>query len=817
MTPTATTPTVASPEAAAALGALVSFFPSAFTPEPTEQLPLLDVLERIRAGIWGEPLVKLRRHLERQNEKGYQEAKRTLPAFTMSGACLTRDAQVQLAEKFLSHSGVLQCDFDRKDNPALDLSSTGPLLRSDPYLIFGFVSPSGGGLKCGLLIDGTRHGDSFAAAEAYFLKTYGLQIDKSTKDPLRLCFVSSDEDLWLNDTATALPIPEQVAPARAAAWHPPLESTAADLREMLKFIPSRPDYDTWLRIASAVWSAVGLEEGCQLLNEWSPEEKHGEYVAKHRARLAQIGVGTLVHYAAQNGFDARAAAFRKNWCGRIRFADSPRHKPTDESLTADPSAEIRHVELTRKFIAECLNDSQLGDARLWQAIVHGRKLYDHFAKSWRTYENGIWAKDEMSSTIIECADAIAMAYKAQIASVREDIAKRPPPPEVTKDARAAVIKKFEGRVEKLYNRSYIVAVLAFAESLLGTKATLYDRKPHLLCVENGVVDFSEGVFREHRPSDMITMSAGYTFNPDAQCTKWAAFLDFAFSGNRELIAYLARSVGNSLTGFVDKDVMHFLYGSGANGKSTFTALLKMLAGEYMVTIGIEALLAKQADNNFDYKKAMLEGKRICVTDEIPESRTLNDSAIKALVGGDTITARRPYEKPYNFEPTHKLWLVGNHKPEIKGTDHGIWRRIHLIPWLNTIPPEKRRPRHEILAELRAELPAILNWALRGYLDMADGGGLNPPPAVLAAVKDYQDDSDQVAQFLEERTERSTADEVLASRLLKTYLAWCEDNGESPRYRSSRKLCAYLRERAWAFRVNGDRQQVVQGLRIIEAN
>ena len=101
--------------------------------------------------------------------------------------------------------------------------------------------------------------------------------------------------------------------------------------------------------------------------------------------------------------------------------------------------------------------------------------------------------------------------------------------------------------------------------------------------------------------------------------------------------------------------------------------------------------------------------------------------------------------------------------------------------------------------------------------MADGGGLNPPPAVLAAVKDYQDDSDQVAQFLEERTERSTADEVLASRLLKTYLAWCEDNGESPRYRSSRKLCAYLRERAWAFRTNGDRQQVVQGIRLIEAN
>lgn len=798
-----------------ALGNLVSFFDNAFAQEPSEQVPLLDVLERIRAGVWGAQVVKLRRMLDRQDEKGYQLAKRDLPAFAMSGTCLTRDAQTPLEAKFLGHSGVLQCDFDRKDNPHMTTAAeVSTLLRSDPHVLFCFVSPSGVGVKAGVLIDGTRHADSFLSAESHFLSKFALQIDKSTKDPLRLCFVSDDEDLWMNNAAVPLPVTETKAKAASPVWHPPIESTADDIREMLRYVAPRPVYADWIRIASAVWSVLPMQDGCQVLAEWSPEEKAGEYADKWRHRLQQIGIGTLVHYAQQGGFDARAAARRKRWAGRIRFADTPKQEASDDTAQ-DPASEVRHVELTREFLHQCFEQAQVGDARLWAALVQGKKLYDHLAQTWRTYDRGIWAKDDLRATDIECTDQIADAYEQLAASVRREM-QETPAPEGKRDIRKRFLDTVAERQAKIRTRGYVSGVLTFAQSLLATKATLFDKQPHLLCVANGVIDFAAGTFREHRPTDMLTVRAGLSFDPDADCPKWKAFLDFAMAGDREMQAYLARAVGYSLTGYVDKDTLFFNHGKGANGKSTFTSALKMLGGELMTTIAIEALLTKQSDNNFDYKKAMLEGKRIVVTDEIPESRLLNDSAIKSLVGGDEITARRPYEKPYTFEPTHKLWLVGNHKPEIKGVDYGIWRRIHLVPWAVTIPEEKRRPRHEVLADLRAELPGILNWAIRGYLDMLDGGGLRPPAQVQEATKEYQQDSDQFALFLEERTARDIGSEVLAARVLRVYLAWCQDNGEVARYRSSRKLCAYLKERGWLFRLNGDRQQVVLGMRLLEA-
>lgn len=789
-----------------ALSNLVSFFSSAFDQEPSTNMTLGEILERIRSCEWQKRIDALRRMIEKQDDKGYQDAKRRLPAFSMSGACATRDAQTPLDAKFLLHSGILQCDLDKKDNPHMDApDAVAAMLADDPHVLFVFASPSGVGLKAGVLIaidigqpvgnQISQHARAFAGAEKYFLEKYALQIDRSTKDPLRLCFVSADAQLHINHAASAMALPEIVAQKPASdTWMPPLETTAEDIREMLRFVPPRPDYADWLRIASAVWSALPMAEGCQLLAEWSPEEKAGEYTGKWKHRLEQIGIGTLVHYAQQHGFDAATAARRKRWAGRIRFADSLANAEAVDA-GGDPAANVHYVELTREFLFDCFNQAQLGDARLWAARVQGTKLFDHLAQSWRTYGRGIWERDDTEQTIIECADAITEAYARLAASVADEMREKPAP-EGKKDIREKVIDRITERKTKLRNKAYITGVLSFAESLLATKATRFDRQPHLLCVENGVLDFDAGVFREHRPADMLTIRTGITFDPDAKCPRWIAFLNYVMGDDRELVSYLARMVGYSLTGYVDKDVLTFNYGKGANGKSTFTSILKMLGGDFMTTISIDALLAKASDSTFDYKKAMLEGKRIVVTDEIPENRRLNESAIKSLVGGDDIVARRPYEKPYVFAPTHKLWLIGNHKPDIKGVDHGIWRRIHLVPWTVTIPEEKRRPRHEVLAELRAELPGVLNWAVRGYIDMADNGGLRPPAKVQEAVKEYQQDSDQLAQFIDERVERIEGINTKATALLRAYMAWCQDNGEEPRYKSSRKLIGYLREHEW---------------------
>ena len=789
----------------------VSFFGSAFNQEPDEQSALGDVLDEIRAGTWEKEISLLQQRLNRGDQKGYDDAKRKLPAFTMSAHLHTRSKDVSFDKRLVGHSGILQADFDLKENPQMQPDEVKALLAQDPHVAFVFTSPSGRGIKAGVAVDPDRHRGCFFRAESHFLKKYGLQMDRSTKDVTRMCFVSSDPDMVICDDAFPVEPMDEAPKAQTGGYAAPIPTTAKDIEEMLAFIPSRPDYDTWIRIASAVWSVLPMEEGCRVLAAWSPEEKTGEYEKKWEKRLEEIGIGTLVYLATQYGFDAQAAARRKLWAGRVRFCE-PTTRDASEDFSVDPNADVQEVELDNEFIAQCMEQNQFGDAQLWAKVVKGRKLYDHLARCWRSYSKGIWVRDEMQSTLVEAVETVAGAYDSLIDSLNADLANNPP--EDKKDVRIQKIKTLQQRVWKVRSTGYMTGVMTFAETLLGSQATKFDRSPELLATTNGVIDFKNGVFREHRASDMLTHKVLCDFNPDALCPRFRAFLEYFLQGKGEMIRYFMRAIAYSLTGYVDKDVLFFLYGKGANGKSTAMSVIAMLLGDLQTTVSIEALLAKASDNNFDYKKAQMEGKRLVVSDEIPENRTLNESSIKSLVGGDPIAARRPYEKPYVFDPTHKLWLVGNHKPNIKGTDYGIWRRVHLIPWLQTMPEEDRRPRHELLSEFREELPGILSWAIEAYIEMEDLGGLKPPKTVVDATKEYQSDSDQFARFLEDRTVKNYADEVSLTDLREIYQSWCQDEGETPRFQSNKGIRDYMVEAGFETRKRGNKNRVnVLGLKI----
>lgn len=801
----------------------VSIFHSAFSKEPESAMEIGCVLEGIRSGRWMDQIAALR-NLLGKDRKAYDNRKRSLPAFTMSAYMLTRDQTIPVEKRVTQHTGILQGDFDAVQ----DVEGAKRMLAGDEHVAFAFTSPSGLGLKIGIRIDPAHHRESFFAAERYFQNKYGLEMDRSCKDPTRLCFVSYDPAPILNPAARAIrfdkPIDKPIdKPESGVSAGDDTDTTAADVEEMLSYIPPRPDYEDWLRISSAVFSVLPFGEAVACLQKWSPEEKEGEYFEKFRNRLAEITVATLVYYAGKHGFDARAASYRKRWAKRIRFAE-----PTTVANREDFSADPNDVGLpgprqtTDELALQCFGRQQRGDAELFAALTNGATLYDHYACAWRIYRKGAWDRDDLRKTPLEIGEEVAKRYERLAHMVREDMQDNPYEPETEgkgrppKDPRLKEIDDITKRVSKLRTAAYLHGTEEIARSLLGTKATLFDRSPHLLVTENGTVDFSEGVFREHRPADLLSKRVATSYDPEAECPRWMSFLRYFMNGDDDLISYLARAVGYSLTGYVDKDVLFFCYGKGANGKSTFTSTLKMLSGEYMTTIPIEALLTRQSDANFDYKKAEMEGRRIVVTDEIPESKTLNEAAVKALVGGDEVSARRPYEKPYNFRPTHKLWLVGNHKPDIRGTDHGIWRRIHLLPWLVTMPPEERRPRHEILAEFREELPGILNWAIRGYIDMVDNGGLQPPEAVRGATEEYQQESDQIGQFLAERAEIGCGEPSKLNRILKAYQAWCEDASERPKYQSAKKLGVYFREAGYTLSRASDNTTVVENLKITGA-
>jgi putative DNA primase/helicase len=299
------------------------------------------------------------------------------------------------------------------------------------------------------------------------------------------------------------------------------------------------------------------------------------------------------------------------------------------------------------------------------------------------------------------------------------------------------------------NVGRIRAMIALARSDVPVSVDQLDRDPWLLNITNGTLDLQTGELREHRREDFITKLAPVAFDQAASCPAWQAFLDVIFARDALLIDYMRRLVGYSLTGRTVEHMLPFLHGTGANGKSTFCeTILTLLGPDYAMKAPRELLMAKQGERH-PTELADLHGKRFVACVETEEGRRLAETAVKELTGGDTIKARRMREDFWSFAATHKLWLAGNHKPAILGTDHGIWRRIKLIPF-EVVIPEDRQDKH-LKDKLAGELPGILNWALAGCLEW-QRGGMQEPPIVSNATQSYQAESDEVGQFIVDRCE-----------------------------------------------------------------
>lgn len=811
------------------LSAEVSVFASAFAPAPACNATFNTIVENIRSGTNKAEVSALRALVKNGELSAYNARKRRLNAFLVSGTCSTRDASVPLEQKFLHHSGFLQIDLDRKDNQQslADLDSARHTLSSDPHVACFFLSPSGTGIKviCPIVPDVHSHRACFSAAEKYFHSTLNLCPDRATKDPMRLCFTSFDPEIFVRDAA-AVPfapdpkadfrrdtLPETSGPGNTRTT----DDIAADVDEILSFLPTRPDYDTWLRIASAVWNILPKNIADELLNRHMPEENPGEYQKKFAHRLSHIGIGSLVFLAKEYGYDASAAARRRLWCGRAYFGSQKKISPSGQ---LDPSIADRRVldsiaadnrsapTVSPAYVRQCFARKQTGDAELFAAVQTDRLCFDHKIRSWRRYDNGIWSRDDTSQAIL-AIDSVSELY----AKLADEIQKEPVPKGSEKYVENK-LRAITARIDKLHSVTYSDAVLARAQSMLSAVAQDFDSNPFLVACRNKTLDLQLDEARPHSPADRLSVALNVDFDIDAKCPHWLDFLSLVFNNDQDLIDFVARAVGYSLSGLTTEDVLFFCIGSGKNGKSTFKAAIEMLFGDYASNIKISALLTNTADNNVDYQKTTLKGRRIVFTDEVPEGRRFSEQQIKSMVGGDRILARAPYEKPFEFTPTHKLWPIGNHTPVITGTDNGIWRRILLVPFNVTIPPEKQRPRETILSELKNELPGILNWVLRGWLDYQDHG-LRPPTVVKSTTEDYRASQDQIGIFL---AEICSSDDfgacTLFSTLYSAYSSWCIESGEHPVAQTRRTFGKKLRERGFVIKKCNNNKSFVFGITLI---
>ncbi|PGK77768.1 phage/plasmid primase, P4 family [Bacillus thuringiensis] len=305
----------------------------------------------------------------------------------------------------------------------------------------------------------------------------------------------------------------------------------------------------------------------------------------------------------------------------------------------------------------------------------------------------------------------------------------------------------------------------------------FDKYKYLFNVENGIVDLKTGKLQQHDRELGLTKITNVSFDENAKCPTWLAFLDQIFLGDQDLVEYMQRLIGYSLTGDISEQIMMFLVGGGSNGKSTFINTIKDLLGEYGKQAKSDTFIKKK-DTGANNDIARLVGARFVSAIESEEGEKLSESFVKQITGGEPVLARFLRQEYFEFVPEFKVFFTTNHKPVIGGLDEGIWRRVKLIPFNLNLPSHKRDKR--LPEKLSLEMPGILNWAIEGCMKWQQGR-LKEPKVVAEATGQYKEDMDILAPFLDEvcytDEPENEAIRIEAKELYNVYERWCFNSGE----------------------------------------
>lgn len=418
------------------------------------------------------------------------------------------------------------------------------------------------------------------------------------------------------------------------------------------------------------------------------------------------------------------------------------------------------------------NLTDMGNAERFVAR-HGRDVrYCYLWGKWLVWSGVRWERDD-SGRVHRLAKETVRGIYAEAAAAADEGTRKAIAQHATRSEAEAKIK----------------AMLELAKSEVPVSPNDLDANPWLLNASNGTVDLKAGELRPHRREDLLTKMAGAKYDPAAATPAWEAFLERVLPGE-ELRGFVQRGAGYSATGDTSEQVMFINHGAGANGKSTFQEALAMALGEYAMRAPTEMLMMKRS-GGVPNDVARLKGARFVAASETEEGRRLAESLVKDLTGQDTISARFMRAEFFDFKPSHKLWISTNHKPEIRGTDNAIWRRIRLVPWSVVVPPAERD--RKLPEKLRAEAAGILSWIVRGCLDWCRAG-LGEPEEVRDATAEYRAEQDVLAGFLEDCCVLRPEAWVKFADLYEAYTGWCEKSKEF--VQNKRRFGNQLKERGF---------------------
>lgn len=447
---------------------------------------------------------------------------------------------------------------------------------------------------------------------------------------------------------------------------------------------------------------------------------------------------------------------------------------TDQALAMFDALRLKDL-LQMKVEGGEITDTDLANGRRL-AARHGADIRFTPERGWLVWDGRRWAVDDKQVQIQARAKETAGSIYGEVRDALD------------KDATFKHAKRSQ-------SKGAIEAMMWLARSEPGIPARLtdFDANGWLFNVANGTVNLRTGELQEHRREDLISNLSEIAFDSGAVCELWDGFLWRVTAKNDELYAYLRRFVGYLLVGDTSEQALHFLYGLGANGKSVFCEVLMRLLGEYSVAVSPDLIMLKR-HGSIPNDVARLRGVRAALMNETTQGARFDEAKLKDLTGGDTLSARFLHQEFFDFQPTHRIVIRGNHKPAINGTDEGIWRRLRLVPFTVTIP-EDERDQH-LLAKLQAELPGILNWAIAGCLEW-QRDGLKPPGIITDAVRAYREESDTLGRFIDERCAVRKLAELKSSMFLQRYRDYAERAGE--RSISHKELPAEMQRRGFEWK------------------
>jgi putative DNA primase/helicase len=377
-------------------------------------------------------------------------------------------------------------------------------------------------------------------------------------------------------------------------------------------------------------------------------------------------------------------------------------------------------------------------------------------------------------------------------------------------AREAADETDERVARRIKASSTVAAIvtLARADRAHARTAEDFDRDPWALNTPAGTINLRTGAMRPARRGDHMTKRTAVA--PFGIAPLWRECLDVWTDGDGELQAFLQRFAGYSLTGSVREEVLLIVYGPGGNGKSKWIETQRQALGpDYAGGVAMETLVVTHGEQH-PTDLADLRGKRLAVAVETEEGRRLAEAKIKQLTGGDRLRARFMRRDYFEFDPTHKLVIVGNHKPALRNVDAAMRRRVLLVPFEAEIP-EGRRDRG-LAGKLTAELPGILAWMIEGCQEW-QAGGLRPPARVLAATEAYLESADSLARWADEALVFGPNESCSKASAFAAWKTWAEASGEF--VGSQRRLGEWLSRRSGIVEhkgTGGERQWRGLGLR-----